>query len=38
MPWGRTWNEELVAEWLELESFLVTIDLKGTEKVVDEGG
>ena len=31
MLWGRTWNEELVAEWLE--GFLVTIDLKvGTGK------
>ncbi|MEM3697680.1 MAG: hypothetical protein QXQ94_09315 [Candidatus Bathyarchaeia archaeon] len=28
MPWGRTWSEELVAEWLELEGFLVTIGLK----------
>lgn len=33
MPWGRTWSEELVAEWLELEGFLVTIGLKvGTGK------
>jgi len=35
--WGRTWSEELVAEWLELEGFLVTIGLKAEqEKAGDE--
>lgn len=27
MPFGKTWTEELVAEWLELEGFLVVVGL-----------
>ena len=25
MPYAKTWSEELVAEWLQLEGFLVEI-------------